>query len=281
MDVKQGDDVAAFLAGPSGSSRMSPTIEIMLHTWNEAHMLPYSVRFYQTRFPTPGTLRITVHDQTSTDGTRELARRLGCQVHTTWSDHKLDVARGRSWRNNVWKASTADWVLIVDTDEWMDVWPDRLATYEVAGVTAVKARGAYLVWPSDTLDLSQEPRGVWKDNAIKSHGVSPVHMLSKPALFYRKAMNDTGISVGGHTARPTGRVKWLHETPIPLPMLFHAKYFDFSSLAARFANYRPRMTQENIQNGWGTQYLHTDNGTILAQFAHMRDISQHLPWRIF
>ena len=256
-------------------------LEVLLLAWNEAHLLPYTVRFFHTRFP-PGTVRITVYDNESTDGTRELAVKLGCQVRDRKTGGSLSVSGGKVLRNMAWKNSTADWVLISDMDEWVDIWPDRLAAYEVAGVTAVKARGAYLVWPNDTLDLSQEPRGVWEDSAMDaSYRIPLVHVFDKPALYYRSAIDETDIDVGGHTAHPTGRIKWLHETPIPAPVLFHVKYFDTSTFSARFAQYRPRMTQENIRRNWGAQYMHTDNSTIVAQFAHMRQISRPLPWRVF
>ena len=70
-------------------------------------------------------------------------------------------------------------------------------------------------------------------------------------------------------------------TPIPAPVLFHVKFFDTSTFAVRFAQYRLRMTQENIHRHWGSQYMDTDNCTIVAQFAHMRQISRHFPWRVF
>ena len=71
--------------------------------WNEAHMLPYAVRFYQSRFP-PGTVQITVYDNESTDTTAHLARRLGCRVHSLVTNQSLSDRAHVDMNNEAWPA---------------------------------------------------------------------------------------------------------------------------------------------------------------------------------
>jgi hypothetical protein len=183
-------------------------------------------------------------------------------------------------KNEAWKASAADWVLMVDADEWVDVWPQDLASYEAANVTAVKTKAVYLVWDKDTMDLSEEPRGVWDvEDWDASKKIAPVHMYDKPALFYRSAITETRISPGGHAAFPTGRVKWLAETLKIPPRLYHARYYDVSTLVARFQKYRLRLSEENKRRGWGGHYSST-SALITDQFAYLRRCSRRLPWRV-
>ena len=66
------------------------------------NLLPYTVRFFRTRFP-PGTVRITVYDNESTDRTRELALKLGCEVREWKTGRSLRGAK--AVRNMSWKYS--------------------------------------------------------------------------------------------------------------------------------------------------------------------------------
>ena len=226
-------------------------------------------------------LKITVYDNESTDGTRELARRLGCSVHTMVTNASLSDSAYLQVKNEAWKKSSADWVLMVDADEWIDVWPQDLAAYETANVTAVKTKGIYLVWPTDTLDLSEEAHGVWDVKEWDaSHGLPPVHLYDKPSLYYKSAMKEIGMAPGGHEASPQGRVKWLSETRTPAPRLYHAKYYDAGSMMARYEKYRLRMSDENKKNGWGV-YTTTPSELITKQFEYLRNSSRPLPWRVW
>ena len=249
--------------------------------WNEAHMLPYAVRFYQSRFP-PGTVQITVYDNESTDTTAQLARRLGCRVHSMVTNQSLSDGAHTAMNNQAWKASNADWVMMLDVDEWVDVWPHDLAVYETHNVTAIKTRGVYLVWPEDTLDLSDPPRGVWDAAGWNaSYRIPHLDLYDKPALFYRNAFTDVGISPGGHTATPVGRLKWLSETRTPPPRLYHARYFDAASTFARSKVYLARMSAENKEHGWGGHYEDVSADLIASQFVYLRRMSKPLPWRVF
>lgn len=83
----------------------SPTISAVLITLNEAHRLPKLL----TRLGWVD--EIVVLDGGSTDGTIDLARRHGCQVHTHPFDHFA------AQRNRALAAATSDWVLSIDADE--------------------------------------------------------------------------------------------------------------------------------------------------------------------
>ena len=184
-------------------------------------------------------------------------------------------------KNGAWRTSTADWVMMLDADEWVDVWPQDLAAYETANVTAVKTKGVFLVWPDDTTDLSTAPRGVWDPESLDpSHRIPKVQAYDKPALFFRSALTDIGTSVGGHQATPHGRVKWLSETRLPSPRLYHAKYFDLATAISRSKEYSLRMSDENKQNGWSARYNDISLTRIAREFEYLRQKAKPLPWRV-
>ncbi len=258
-----------------------PVLEIFIVTWNEAHILPYTVRFYQSRFPL-GKVQITVYDNESTDNTNQLARRLGCRVRSMVTNQSFSDRAHMDIKNEAWKGSAADWVMMLDADEWVDVWPQDLAVYATNNVTAVKTKGVYLVWPVDTRDLSENPRGVWDSKSWdSSHKIPPLHLYNKPALFFRTAFTDIQTAPGGHTATTRGRVKWLSETSTPPPRLYHAKYFDVATTLARSKEYGMRMSEDNKKHGWSLRYNGMSLVLIARQFDFLRQVSKPLPWRVF
>ena len=96
-------------------------LSVIVITRNEAERLPTCLR--SVAFAD----EIVVVDSGSTDGTQDLARRLGARVVETadWPGYGPQKQRAL-------EAATGDWVLSLDADEWLD---DELA----AGVQAVVA----------------------------------------------------------------------------------------------------------------------------------------------
>jgi hypothetical protein len=113
-----------------------------------------------------------------------------------------------------------------------------------------------------------------------SFGVQDVKLYDKPVLFYRPAINDTGIARGGHRASPIGQGKWLSDTHIPPPLLFHAKYFHAGALTARYELYKKRLAEETVRHRWGLKYTRSA-AQVEAEMASVRNISEALPWHLF
>lgn len=94
-----------------------PTVELVVPTLNEAHVLERSITtirdFLRTKFPFPAT--ILVADNGSKDGTADVARRLSAQ----WDDVRLltltERGRGRALRH-AWSSSKADILAYTDVD---------------------------------------------------------------------------------------------------------------------------------------------------------------------
>ena len=172
-------------------------------------------------------------------------------------------------KNEIWKKSEADWVIVSDLDEWVDIRPSDLEAYEAEHVTIVKTEGISLVWPNDTYDLSQQVGGV-SGNTVQTS------MYSKPCLFDRRAITEYGSSPGGHMAHPKGRVKWLSDVvpSIPPPRLYHAKYFNEDYLVTRGQMSSERLSENNLNQGYGIQYLQSELHKIPGIVAEVREKQQ-------
>ena len=58
---------------------------------------------------------IIITDTGSTDGTKDIARRLGAEVHEfAWNDNYSEA------RNASIEKATGDWILVLDGDEYLD-----------------------------------------------------------------------------------------------------------------------------------------------------------------
>lgn len=247
-----------------------PRVEVFFVAWNDVHLLPYTVRFYRERLGLAG-LRITVFDNESDDGTPELARALGCRVISYSTGGHLDDRTNMDLKNNCFKTSEADWIIIVDLDEWVDVRPIDLDLYEAAGVTIVKTEGVTLVWESDTLDLNELPMTVQGDIDLTSK-------YSKPCLFDKRSITEFNSGPGGHVASPEGHVKWLADATPPIlpPRLYHAKYFNETYLLERTMASNKRLSEENKSNGWGQQYFDSAMGSVSKRIRDIRQAAEPL-----
>ena len=254
----------------------TPRLEVILVAWNEAHILPYTVRFYQTRFPAH-FLHLTIYDNESDDGTKALAQKLGCQFLSYSTGGAFNDGVHMRIKNEAWKNSTAEWIIVADVDEWIDIRPTDLDTYEASNATFVRAEGAILVWPADTMDLLRPAHALFEQDEPRALG------YSKPALFRRRAITESGIIPGAHMAYPTGQVAWLSDVqpPIPAPRLYHAKYFDVNHSICRAAAYAGRMSQENRQHGWSAEYFQVNKTAIAEEFIRLRNMAKPLSTNLF
>src|ERR1017187_5857398 len=88
-------------------------IETFTVCYNEAKMLPYFLRHY-TQYGS-----VTVFDNESTDASVNVAKSWGANVFSFNSDKKYREDILTHLRNTCWKESKADWVIIVDVDEFI------------------------------------------------------------------------------------------------------------------------------------------------------------------
>jgi hypothetical protein len=86
-------------------------VEAYLCCWNEKTIMPLVVKHYKRFCDT-----IYILDNHSTDGSQELAKELGCVV-IPFGTKFFDDEENRTIKNNCWKGSNADFVLVADFDE--------------------------------------------------------------------------------------------------------------------------------------------------------------------
>lgn len=86
-------------------------VETYIVTWNREDVIHLTVNYYKQLG------KVIVYDNFSDDKTREICESLGAEVRLFGRAGVLDDQAYIDVKNNCWKGSQADWVIIVDDDE--------------------------------------------------------------------------------------------------------------------------------------------------------------------
>jgi hypothetical protein len=203
--------------------------------YNEELLIPYFVAHYQSRFP---GCNITIYDNCSTDNTGQLASNLGCIVQTYDSGGRFCEDKQTETKNNCWKGTNADWVIVCDIDEFLDADLEQLQ--EECG-TILRTQG----WDM----IGGKTRDSFDFYAI-NHGVKN-KMESKPLAFKPHEISEINYVPGAHTCAPVGNVHYSYN----IYNLYHYKYIYLDYVIARHKMSAERLSDLNKERGWGAHYL--------------------------
>lgn len=159
-------------------------VEIYSVMKNEAKMLPLYIEHYRSRFP--GCI-INVFDNHSTDDSVAICLDAGCEVgiFDNYTEPLL-----QEFKNNIWKESDADWIIVCDIDELLNV-----SAADIAGLPP-----QINVIHADYFNMI-DPTGKGEDYASLEYGVS-TYPASKCVMFKREVIKDMNYSIGAHSCNP-------------------------------------------------------------------------------
>ena len=225
-------------------------IEIYTIAYNEEVLLPFFIKWYRNRFP---NCRIVVYDNESTDRTKEIAFNNNCEVITYYTDNQLSDSKYLEIKNNCWKNSKTDWVIVCDVDEWLDINEEDLRKEISNRATLIKTHGYNMCNITKEIDYSKV-----------IHGVRSVQ-YDKFICFNKNKIKEINYSPGAHNIKPIGGVKYSDM----VYKLLHMKFIDEDYMVNRYNLFNSRMSKENKEKGWGIQYTNPEE--IIR-----RDFKNHL-----
>ncbi|MEM4380185.1 MAG: glycosyltransferase family 2 protein [Thermoplasmatales archaeon] len=212
---------------------------------NEAYMIPYFVRHYRRCFP---DCDITVFDNESTDDTALISQELGCKVIPVVSGGYVEEILLRT-KNEGWKDSDADWVIVCDTDEFLQINQAELEKLDYAGVTIVRTQGFDMVGNSGNPEkITDRYPNVW---------------YSKSVCFKPTAIENINYLPGAHHCNPTGRVHWSSVTYD----LLHYKFLSLDLTLERIKMRCDRTSQDNRDKGFARHYFEFNENKTRKEFA--------------
>jgi hypothetical protein len=229
--------------------RAASRIRIHLYAlcWNEARMLPYFFRHYDSVVD-----RYFIFDNGSTDGSREL---LSKHPKVTLDEFRVDsasfVLTALEFYDQVWKQSRgqADWVIICNVDEHL--YHRNLRRYLASlprEVTLIVAEGYEMI--SDTF-----PTGKFRLCDRHRTGV-PDTQNDKPEILAPDFIQEINFIPGRHEAAPKGLVV----TPLKREVkLLHYKCLGPEYLVGRYNELGARLREKDLAEKWGYQYSWPDS----------------------
>lgn len=212
-------------------------IEVYTICYNEEFLMPFFLEHYTKHV---GATKIIIYDNFSTDKCIEIAKAYkDCIVEVIPydSNNTLNDEKYLEIKNNCWKGSTADWVIVCDIDEFLYFKnKDILNTNESC---VFKCIGYQMI--SDTLPTHNK----LLIEEIKDGVIDPNY--SKCAIF-KPTINEINYKPGSHNCQTTSKII---DTNI---LLLHYKFLSLEYVINNYKERRERLSETNIVKGYGVHY---------------------------
>lgn len=219
-------------------------ITLYFINWNDSFYLPF-IKEHYGKF----CRRIVMYDNYSTDGSEDLAKRLGFEVRLFGQRGQLNDQHYLDVKNHCWKESRgkADYVIVCDADEFL-LQPEF---YPITG-SMPRVTGYNMV--SDGLPLQSILE-------IKTGHKS--EQYSKQAIFDPNKLIEIDYVHGCHLHHAKGELT----LGTPLTLLHYRMIGGVNRLLERHTIYRERMSKFNLQHNMGHHYLH-ESGQKRLEWMH-------------
>jgi glycosyltransferase involved in cell wall biosynthesis len=225
------------------------TIEVYLLCFNEEKMILHTLNYYSKICS-----KIIIIDNQSTDDSISLASKYkNVDIKQLNSGNEFVEDRLTESRNNCWKGSTADYVIVCDMDEFLydENLLEKLVMAKQQGVIMPMIIGYNMMsqdFPSNYNKLITEQ--------VK-HGVKSSR-FDKKIIFDPKRVKEINYRPGAHLSYPV-----FFEDNVVYPLLelklLHYKYLGKYYLYKKHEGYVNRMSEISKEKRHGYEYLEGEN----------------------
>ena len=161
-------------------------VEIYTTVGNVEYIVPFFLKHYKRCFP--GAI-INVAAANSTDNSIKLCQEAGCNISYLHGFIPIKTEKIlTNFKNNCWKNSEADWIIVCDIDELCQITEKDLA--ELQEYDVIRFQG-YNMFDEDNV----------KDPEFMTWG-APSLPYSKACLF-RKSIKEINYQDGSHICKPS------------------------------------------------------------------------------
>lgn len=232
-------------------------IDIYTLCWNEEQIIPYVIEYWKYINPR----KVYVYDNGSTDNSKKLLSEydkveiIGYESDNTIRDDiYLDI------KNNCWKGSDADFVIVCDMDEC--VYSDHL--HEILQYMKDNNQTiSHTTFITTISKVIQDPiPGKLYHTYPFTYCISPGHLNDKSLIFNPQKIQEIDYTVGAHTCQPAGAVNWYDRQYINPIQTIHIKDLSLKYKLDRNYQYRKRLSEYNKTNFLGVHYLYSNKKDI-------------------
>lgn len=181
---------------------------------------------------------IVIMDNYSTDKTVEIAKKSGCKVISNVGiDGKHDELIELEIKENCWKNSGADWVFIVDIDEFL-YHPNLRTLLQNTEATIIRPHG-YLMISEDYIPFKEVKMGIDEEDG------------GKITCFRPDSITGMNWEPGCHSCNPEGFVHFLTDPAIKLLHFFYVGRKEFKEKRTLRSK---RSSENDIRWDFGIHY---------------------------
>jgi len=206
------------------------SVEIISIVRNEEVFLEFFYDFYRERF---SDVTFSLVDMGSTDGTIELAKKLGMNLELRHEEFFSDMTNVEL-KNTLWQSSKKEYVIIQDLDELLDVDDDFLKNNEFSMIKAE-------AW--DMVGEGQAIKDITKAVRLPEY--------DKCMMFKVKHFSQLSFSAGAHYLHWKSNIKGVQILRRPM---YHYNRLSLEYVIEKYKSRQARMSKENIEKNWGFQY---------------------------
>jgi hypothetical protein len=220
-------------------------IEIHTLAHQQVELVPYVMRNYE------GWADVIAYAGYSTDGTEQLLEKMGAKVVFLETHNEANDQIFMDMKNNCWKGSRADWVIVTDFDEL--VYHKISVPGYLSNTRATLIRPLHYEMYSDSFPVGDgKITDYVKDGAIGSF---------KFNTFRPSEIKEMNFGAGCHHANPIGNIiidDWNPNAPNHLSIddnaMFNLHYRNLGKdyVYKRNEHTATRLAQINKDRGWGT-----------------------------
>lgn len=204
-------------------------------TYNEESIIGFFINQYRSQFP---NCKIKIYDNYSTDNTVKIAKELNCEIYYYDSDNKFSDDKIIEVKNNCWKDSETDWVVVCDCDEIIQITEKELINEDINGTTIFKFNGYNIFNDQKIINFEDLTKGF------------PDESYDKILLFNKSKIKEINYNYGCHSANPVGKIKYNNSYK-----LFHYRFLGEEYSIKKYKLYGDRLSKENIEKGLSIHYL--------------------------
>jgi len=231
-------------------------VDAFIIAFNEAETIALTIKHYQQFCQ-----NITIYDNFSTDETREIALSLGAKVKMFGVKGVLSDKEYLKVKNQCWKDSRADFVIVCDSDEIL--WHPNLQEALKEDCTIFTTYG----WNVYSEDV---PRETFHEITTGYHDGN----YSKSIIFSPKAIKEITYHYGCHNATPKGDLRYSKEV---LTLFHYRNIGGYERLSKRHELYRERLSDLNKQLGLGIHYTYSEEQRRKEWYQHLENSGEYVP----
>lgn len=227
-------------------------IEPFILCYNEEKMVRHTLNHYLTFCN-----KITIYDNNSTDLTLDILKKEYPQVNVISynSENQLNDQKYLEIKNNCWKQSTADFVIVCDMDELLyhkhlyhilkQIKREQIAVPNVDGYNMISD-----FFPDNCqIPITEQIKTGW-----------PAQSFNKNIIFNPQWLKEINYGPGAHTCNPVPKGKLRLKIPPKNTylQLLHYKYLSREYVIQRHQQYAKRLSTFNKTNGYGKEYTYSE-----------------------